>query len=263
MKTHNMLKKIPLAICAAVFATTCAISAETLDAMTPKAVDEGPDKAYFKVSAGATAKSGNTESDLYTARVETGSTMGKTILDMTVDGAYAEAEVEDSDGTRQKRRTEGKVKGIANAKQRMNGYYFSGTGSALHDSIADVNFRGIIGGGVGTFLADSDKFKFSVEGGVSYVYELSQEDDDYFALRFAERIDYKISDTTKFWERVEVLPEIADFGNCLISAEAGIETAINSKISCGVIYQLEYNSEPNSDLEKTDTTLSVHVTYSI
>lgn len=262
------MKKTLLALGAGIISFTFAFGQEaTVAEVTAPAAITAEDEAsatFLKTSLGLSSKSGNTESDSYSGRIEAGTTINKTVLDMMIEGAYAESEVEDADGNKRDEQTEGKVKAVANAKQRFNGFYLYGNGSALHDSIAGIKFRGIIGTGIGTYLVDEDNFKFTVEGGVAYVYEEAYEDDDYFALRFAERIDYKFSDTVTFWESVEVIPEASDFGNFLLSAEAGVDSAISEKVSIGLLLQIEHDSEPSSGVEeKTDTTIGARVTYSI
>lgn len=262
------MKKTLIALSAGILTFTWAFGqeapvAEMTAPAAPAAEGEASD-SFFKTSLGLSSKSGNTESYSYSGRIETGTTINKTILDMMIEGAYAESEVVDADGNKSDEQTEGKVKGVANAKQRFNGFFLYGNGSALHDSIAGINFRGIIGTGIGTYLVDEDNFKFTIEGGVAYAYEEAYEDDDYFTLRFAERMDYKFSDTVTFWESVEVLPEASDMGNFLLSAEAGVDSAISEKTSIGLLLQIEHDSDPSSGVEeKTDTTIGARVTYSI
>lgn len=216
-----------------------------------------------KLTAGFSTKSGNTESDSYSGRVESGTTIGKTILAMLLEGNYAENETTDAEGVTKDEQTEGSAKFNANVKQRFDGFYLYADELATHDSIADIKLRNVASTGVGTFLADSDAFKFSVDAGVAYVTERALEDDDYFALRFGERIDYKVNEIVSVWEKMEVTPEASDFGNALVAFEAGIESALTKTIAFGVTLKVDHDSEPNEGVERTDTVLGAHVALSL
>ncbi|MDD4061328.1 MAG: DUF481 domain-containing protein [Kiritimatiellae bacterium] len=216
-----------------------------------------------KVTAGFSTKSGNTESDSYSGRIETGKTIDNTILAMLLEGNYAENETTDAEGVTKDEQTEGSAKFNANVKQRFDGFYLYADELATHDSIADIKLRNVASTGVGTFLADSDAFKFSVDAGIAYVTERALEDDDYFALRFGERIDYKVNETVSVWEKLEVTPEASDFGNTLVAFEAGIESALTKTMAFGVTLKVDHDSEPNEGVERTDTVLGAHVALSL
>ena len=217
-----------------------------------------------KLTAGFSTKSGNTESDSYSGRVESGTTIGKTILAMLLEGNYAENETTDAEGVTKDEQTEGSAKFNANVKQRFDGFYLYADELATHDSIADIKLRNVASTGAGTFLADTDAFKFSVDAGVAHVYEdVRDADDEYFALRFGERIDYKVNDAVGVWEKLEVTPEAADFGNTLVAFEAGIESALTKTLAFGVTLKVDHDSEPAEGVERTDTVLGAHVALSL
>ena len=102
-----------------------------------------------------------------------------------------------------------------------------------------------------------------MDAGVAYVTERALEDDDYFALRFGERIDYKVNEIVSVWEKMEVTPEASDFGNALVAFEAGIESALTKTIAFGVTLKVDHDSEPNEGVERTDTVLGAHVALSL
>lgn len=217
-----------------------------------------------KLTAGFSTKSGNTESDSYTGRIEAGKTIDRTIINAMLEGNYAEAETVGADGTAESQQTEGSAKANANVKQRFDGFYLYADELAAHDSIADIKLRNVASKGAGTFLADTDAFKFSVDAGVAHVYEdVRDADDEYFALRFGERIDYKVNDAVGVWEKLEVTPEAADFGNTLVAFEAGIESALTKTLAFGVTLKVDHDSEPAEGVERTDTVLGAHVALSL
>lgn len=225
----------------------------------PDAKEGAPTEWASKISLGADMKSGNTESDAFSGRVETEKFFGRTLLMSYVEGAYEETETKDSEGVKTKNTTTGNVRANLNVKRRFDGLFVFGDVSLLHDDVADVKLRGIESVGVGTFLIDSATTRFFVEGGLAYVHERTSEDDEYFALRFAERFDWQFSDTVKLWELVEAIPEIKDFGNVLITAEAGLETKITERLALSVKYRLLYDAEPSGGAEHTDRVFSTQL----
>lgn len=216
-----------------------------------------------KVTAGFSTKSGNTESDAYSGRIESGTTINRTILAMMLEGNYAESETTDQNGAKRDEQTEGSATFNANVKQRFDGFYLFVDELASHDAIADIKLRNVATLGFGTFLADSDAFKFSIDAGAAYVVERAIENDDYVAFRFGERIDWKVNENVSAWEKLEITPEAADFGNTLFAFEAGIESALTKTLAFGVTLKIDHDTEPNEGGEKTDRVLGAHISLSL
>ncbi|MGI5868094.1 MAG: DUF481 domain-containing protein [Kiritimatiellia bacterium] len=228
----------------------------------PEVLEAAPSWAT-KLSFGFSMKSGNTESDAYSGRIESGITAHETIFAMMLEGNYAQNTTTDSEGVESDEQTEGNAKFNANVKQRFDGFYIYADELAQHDAIAEIKLRNVASVGLGTFLADSDAFKFSVDAGVAHVSERALKDEDYFALRFGQRLDWKPTDTVTVWEKIEVTPEPADFDNTLVAFEVGIESALTDRMSLGVTLTVDHDSQPNEDVERTDTVLGAHVSLSI
>ena len=70
-----------------------------------------------------------------------------------------------------------------------------------------------IGPGLGYFFIKKPDASLLGELGVSYIRENFERVDpsDYYALRIAEQGEWKISKTSKVWEKAEYLPDISDF----------------------------------------------------
>ena len=146
---------------------------------------------------------------------------------------------------------------FGNAKRTLSSRTFASLDlTALYDHIAEVDYRVTAGPGVGAYLVKSSVLALSVECGPSYLWEkVAGLTDDYVVLRITERLDWKISDTAKAWESVQVLPRIDDFGNSLLTAEVGIEAAINSRMSLRLVLEDKYDSEPADGLKENDLSL--------
>jgi putative salt-induced outer membrane protein len=98
---------------------------------------------------------------------------------------------------------------------------------ALHDDIADVDYRFTLSPGVGYYLVKNDTTSLRGEVGPGVVFEKQGgEEDTYMTIRFAERFDHKVSDRVKIWQSVEFLPQVDDWNNYIINGEIGIETQI-------------------------------------
>ena len=134
-------------------------------------------------------------------------------------------------------------------------FVFGGV-SAFFDKIADVDYRYIPGIGVGYFLIKNEAIKLSAEVGPSYVFEKQGgEKNDYLSPRFAERFDWRISDTSKFFQTLEVLLSVEDGDDTLVTAEAGLEAALNSSVALVLSVKDIYDNLPADDLERNDLSI--------
>lgn len=125
------------------------------------------------------------------------------------------------------------------------------------DRIADLAWRFYTGPGFGYFFVKGDSTNLIGEMGVSYFrekYERSRTD-DYYALRVAERGEWKITAFSKLWETVEYSPVLNDFTKkYIVKAEAGIETSITISTHLRFLVQDAYNSTPASGNKRNDVT---------
>jgi putative salt-induced outer membrane protein YdiY len=125
------------------------------------------------------------------------------------------------------------------------------------DRIVDLVWRFYTGPGVGYFFIKGDQATLIGEMGVSYFrekYERTQAA-DYYVLRIAERGEWKVTNTFRFWETAEYLPVTNDFSEkYIVKAEAGVETAITPLTRLRFLVQDYYNSFPPSGRKKNDVT---------
>ena len=84
----------------------------------------------------------------------------------------------------------------------------------------------------------------------------------YFALRFGEKFEHKLSDTTKIWQTAEYIPAVEDWPEKdLINFEIGISTKIRGNWDLQVKYQVNYDNGVSYGKECTDTRLIAATTY--
>ena len=270
-----MKRTLAFLAAAAAFSAAAALAADALTAAkentTGTAAGPTEEEAALsqiwqgKIAAGVDLRSGNTEKEGFSAHADAKKLQGKTIVVATVDGAYEEEEVEDSDGTTRDEQTVGQVKGAIDLKQRFGLFFVYGRVSADHDDIADLKYRFIDSIGVGAFLIDLDTLKLSAEAGVAEVQEkyAGMDSDNYTAWRVAERCDWipEFAEGVSFFEAADFLQDFDDSDRYLANGEAGVDIPmfLNLSLTCkGVI---NYNNMPAPGNDKTDTQIVFQVGY--
>jgi putative salt-induced outer membrane protein YdiY len=125
--------------------------------------------------------------------------------------------------------------------------------SALHDAIADVEYRGTISPGLGHYFFKEDKFELSADLGPGCVYEkVGGITDHYMSLRAAESAKYKISDRARLWQKIEYIPQVDNFENYLVTAEIGIDSDLTEKLGMRFTIQDVYDNEPAAGRKSND-----------
>ena len=133
---------------------------------------------------------------------------------------------------------------------------------ALHDAVADVEYRVTISPGVGYYFVKNERTTLSGEVGPGYIFEkLGSNTDEYATLRIAERFEHKFNDRVKLWQSVEFLPQVDDFSNYLVNSEIGIDTSLTDKLSLRVFAIDTYDSEPAEGRDKNDLKLVTAIAY--
>jgi len=238
-----------------VFAVVCAL-------VTVTALGEEQGSFSTKLTVGATLTDGNSETMQANASLVTeGEKEGLGSVRAGLEGNYGEAttsatddagvETETTDTTIENARI------FAGAKKTITEWtYGSVDASVLYDDIAAIDYRAMIGPGLGLYIIKGASMSLSVDAGPTYIWEeVDGITDDYLAVRFAERADYKFSDTAKTWQSAEYLPRADDFGDYLLNIEVGAEAALNSHLSLRIVLQSKHDSTPGEGLEKTDLVL--------
>jgi putative salt-induced outer membrane protein YdiY len=177
-----------------------------------------------------------------------------------VEGNFGEAEVDGETET-----TTENAKALAAYKYKLNGTYLYSDNSILHDEIAAVDYRLVIGVGVGYHVIDSENAKLGLELGVAYLKEELADDtqDDNMSARVAARHDQSLSKHAKFWLAAEYLPNTDDTDDYLLNGEAGAEAALNSTLSLRVVLQDRYDSVVPAGREENDLSVISALVYTL
>ena len=144
-----------------------------------------------------------------------------------------------------------------------NNLYWSATGSTFVDTVAEVDYRLIIGPAIGYFLFRDIQSSLSVEIGPSYTREKikNKPTEDYISARIDERFEQVLSETAKVWQSAEYLPDLRDSDNFLLNVEMGAEAALNSYLSLRITAQNKYDNEPADNKKKNDFSLVSSLNY--
>jgi putative salt-induced outer membrane protein YdiY len=177
-----------------------------------------------------------------------------------IEANYGEATV---DSETEKTTENGKA--VVVYKYRLNGTYLYSDNSAFHDDIADIDYRLVIGGGVGHHLIKSDSAKLGIELGVAHVREALADgsNDNNVSGRAAVRHDQTLSEHAKYWLASEYLVNTEDEKDYLINGETGVEAALNSTLSLRVVVQDRYDNAVPTGREKNDLSLISAVVYTL
>jgi len=232
---------------------TAVLIAIAATAVTGTAADKEGAGFDTSLAAGVALTDGNSETLQSNASITTeGEKEGLGSIRAGAEGNYGESTVDDETET-----TVENGKAFLNIRKTLSEKTFAlFDTSVLYDDIAEVDYRITAGPGLGYYLVKEDDLEFSVEAGAAYLWEdVAGETADYVVVRFAERITHDVSETCKVWQSAEFLPEAEDFSNYLLTAEAGIECAINSSVNLRLVVQDKYDSEPGDDLEQNDLTV--------
>lgn len=132
---------------------------------------------------------------------------------------------------------------------------------AGYDDVADVDYRVFVGlPGLGYYLLSTDRTKLAVELSYAHLWEkVGGELRDVPSLRATQRFEHKLSETAKVWESVDYLPELKDFDQYLLLAEAGVEAMLNAHVSLRVVLTDTYDSDPAGGRENNDLALHAGV----
>jgi hypothetical protein len=136
--------------------------------------------------------------------------------------------------------------------------------AGAYDGIAELDYRITITPLAGYYVVKETNTTFAVEIGPSAVFEkhTGQSEDSYVGLRLSERLEHNLSKTAKVWEKVDYVPDVADWGGrYVITAEAGIDSAITKTWSLRLVMQDIYDSAPAAGRQSNDFRLIAGTAY--
>jgi putative salt-induced outer membrane protein YdiY len=205
-------------------------------------------------AAGLTLAKGNSDTLLITANIASSRKWGMNEADLGADGTYGK-----SDGTKNSDAIHGFGQYNRLFSERIFGLFRV---DALHDEIADIDYRLTVSPGIGYYFIKNGKTFLRGEVGPSLVTQsLGGVSDTFATLRLAERFEHTFNERTKLWQSVEWLPQVDRFQNSIINAELGVDVAMSAKLHLRTFVQDTYNTEPATGRKKNDIKLVSALAY--
>ncbi len=225
------------------------------DAATNGVVQPPKNPWESSVSAGLTLTRGNSSTLLVTGGIQTHKKTPTDEIGLGADGGYGvNNSVRDVDTLHAYSQYNHLF------SERVYGYLRA---EALHDGVADLQYRINVGPGVGYYFLNETNTTLAGEFGSTFVNQrLGNADDNYATLRLAERFEHKFNNYgARVWESAEILPQVNQFNNYIMNAEIGIESAISKSISLRTFVVDNFNNEPAAGRQKNDVKLVSGISY--
>lgn len=218
--------------------------AEDSTSATPAPTEK---KGEWKTSAslGINATRGNSQSNLFSGGVRGELEREQNIWRVEVLGANG-----DKDGES----TQDMAKAEADYKRLLDERLYLGMNSSiLYDDIAAVRYRVPLSPFVGYYFLKDDTYKLSGEAGPSYIFEkIGSESKEYLAPRVAERFEWTLTPTSKFFQSAEMFISAEDSEDFLVNTEAGVEAALTTKLSLVLSAKDQFDNIPAKDKDRND-----------
>jgi putative salt-induced outer membrane protein YdiY len=133
-------------------------------------------------------------------------------------------------------------------------------GKIESDAVADLHYRVTEGGGVGLYLKKAEKVEWSVESGLSWVWEETADGSaNYPAIRLGERYERKWEGGPKVTQNLEILPHALRINDFLLNADVQLETVITQSLNLRTAMEYHYQSRTPDETKSYDLRLVVGV----
>jgi len=205
-------------------------------------------------AAGLTLTQGNSDTVVFTANILSNRKGDENEWSLGADATYGENDDVKNNET---------LHGFAQYNRLFSDRFFAyGRLDALHDDVADVEYRFTLSPGAGYYFLKDERMFLSGEVGPGFVYEKQGGDEQtYITLRLAEKFEYKLNDRARIWQSLEILPQVDDWNNTIFIGEIGVETALTEKFSIRTYLQNTYDNEPAAGRKKNDLKLVTALAY--
>jgi hypothetical protein len=138
----------------------------------------------------------------------------------------------------------------------------------LHDDVANVDYRLTVSPLAGYYLIKQTNTFLAGEAGPSWVHQKlfvagpgSDVENSYFALRFAERYEYKFKSGARIWETLEYIPSVEHWADYLVNLEAGVSAPITKALDVRLVLQDNFDNKPAPHRLKNDFKLGAGLAY--
>ena len=239
---------------AVAIAGLCRFSPQAAHSQTAPATPPPAPKWESSAALGLALTRGNSDTLLFNANIGTFRKWEHDELRLGADGTYGE-----TDGTTSAQQAHG----FGQLNHLFNDRFYGGLRlDALHDHIADLNYRFTVAPLAGYYFIKETNTTLSAEVGPGFVFERQGGNNDtYTSLRIGERFEHKFNARAKMWQTAEFLPQLDSFSNYLLLGEIGVEASLTEKLSLRVVLQDSFDNEPAPGRKKNDLKLISGLSY--
>jgi len=135
--------------------------------------------------------------------------------------------------------------------------YISADTSFFRDDVAGIDYRLMIGPGIG-YQFDIDKTVNDVNLGVVYELENSE---SIIGLRLYGKSVYVVTEDLRVWGSLEYIPNVIDWGDFRTDIELGVKVKAIEAHSIQAVVKDRFVSEPSDGKDSNDIELMVSWTY--
>lgn len=193
--------------------------------------------------------SGNTDSNTFSAAVDE-------VRATTADkwSAYVTSLYGTSNGLKNNDKTRAGARYDYNLSPHLFGF---GLGDLERDSIANLQLRTSVGGGLGYHVIQTDVTTFDVFGGLSYSSAklVSGGTVSGAELLLGEESAHKLTDTVRFKQKLTYLPSLKNGGQYRSIFDAGLIVDISSTIGLSIGLQNKHTTDVAPGVKHSDTFL--------
>lgn len=257
----NSNRWLPALAAAAAFWIVCLAGAAMAADVT-----NAPPKSHWEsvASVDLTLTRGNSRSFLATVSLNTTRKWTNNEVLFGANAGYGDTTTKNpSTGENTTTKTQDYLKGSGQWNHLFTPRFYAGLRvDGLHDDIADINYRFTVSPLAGYYVIKETNTFLSGEIGPSYVYErLGDETKSYMGFRAGERYEYKFKNGARIWQTLEWIPQVDEFENWIMNAEAGVSAPIAKSIDLRLVAQDSYDNRPATGRQKNDLKLMAGIGY--
>ena len=143
-----------------------------------------------------------------------------------------------------------------------NDWFASANVEYFQDGLKDVDSRWTVGAGLGKLFWDNPLGRFSVELGVSQVFEdLAGDSQNNPALRWALAYNRFLTGTTEFYHNQEILKILDSDRGEVYDTSTGLRFSLSDALSVSLRADLRHETKPPEGAHRSDITYGVGVGY--
>ncbi len=144
-------------------------------------------------------------------------------------------------------------------------WFWAGNGSWEENKFKDLSSKWILGGGVGYQFFETELLKLSTEGGLSYIDEEFNNDDeprDYPALRSATNFRWVLNESgLEFFHSNLFFQSLQETTNWNLESDTGFSMPIIGHFKANFIFEYDYDNSPATGAKKEDRIWKIGFSY--